>query len=270
MFNHARTLLLNIDGSNNPGPDYLGEELVPVDFRSVNLTSSLNSVRRVLFGAQPDRAILNYRIYQLLSLIEKTDLQSFVTDLDPRITYKLGAENSLAVHETWEPVISQYGGTLSDQISLVGSPARPDFTGKSFYSFDVSVESSSTVRVNRQTPPIDNTLFSFALTSGLSEPIELKYTGYSFRLNTTSSLSAWTVSGYLRPQLNIASFVSTFESLGDDNFAGLFGVSDDEPWNTFRNLWYNSDDAVYRLAAIVLALVYRTEHLRVNPNDQPQ
>jgi hypothetical protein len=266
MFNHARTLLLNIDGSNDPGPDYLGEELVPAAFKSVELTSPLLAVRSVLFGAQPDRAILNYRIYQLLSLIEKTDLQGFVTDLDPRITYKLGAENTLAINDTWEPVVSQYGGTLDDQLSLVGSPARPDFTGKSFYSFDVSVESASTVRVNRQTPPIDNTVFPFSLTSGLSAPVELKYTGYSFALNTTSSLAAWTVSGYLRPQLNIASFVSTFESLGDDNFAGLFGTERQEPWNTFRNLWYNSDDAVYRLSAIVLALIYQTENLRVNSN----
>ena len=132
MFNHARTLLLNISGSNNPGSSYLGEELVPADYAAITLPSYIENVRRSLFGADPDRAMLNYRIRQLLTLIAGTDLQEYITDLDSRITYTLGKDKTLAEHEMWSPVLSQYGGTSDDIATVGGVSERPDFTGKMF------------------------------------------------------------------------------------------------------------------------------------------
>ena len=270
MFNHARTLLLNATGSNNPGMDYLGEELIPVEYSSLPLSTPIQNIRNQLFGAEPDRAMLNYRSYQLLSMIEKTDLQEFVTDLDPRITYEFGQEHTFALHSTWEPKLSQISGTLDDVLTISGTPARPDYVGKLYYQFEVSIFSPTAsvfyLRVKRQTPPTKSETPPLTLTAGLSAPFDLYYTGYQAFLNTLNPDASWRIEGYLRPQVDLPEIVSSLESVGDDTLAAVFGVQHVEPWDTFRNLWYDGTDLVYRLGAITLPLIYRTDELRKNPN----
>ena len=266
MFNHARTLLLNATGSNNPGMDYLGEELIPAGYSSLPLSTPIQNIRNQLFGVEPDRAMLNYRSYQLLSMIEKTDLQEFVTDLDPRITYELGQEHTFALHSTWEPKLSQISGTLDDVLTISGTPARPDYVGKLYYQFEVDIQSPTVIQIKRQTPPVKAESQSLSLTSGLSDPFDLFYTGYQAFVNTLNANASWRIEGYLRPQVDLPEIVSSLESVGDDTLAAVFGVQHVEPWDTFRNLWYDGTDLVYRLGAITLALIYRTDELRKNPN----
>jgi hypothetical protein len=266
MFNHARTLLLNISGSNNPGASYLGEELVPVEYKAISLPSFLENVRRSLFGADPDRAMLNYRIRQLLTLFDGTDLQQYITDLDNRITYSLGKDNVFAKHETWEPVVSRYGGTDDDIATISGTPERPDFTGKMFYQFDIDILSSTVIQIKRQTPPLKSQNLSLALTDALSPAYDLFYTGHSLYVNTTNSGAAWTISGYLRPQLSLSDISTQLESCGDDVLTELFGTKREEPWNTFRNLWYDHPELPYKLGGLVLALIYRTDKARTDVN----
>lgn len=258
MFNHARTLLLNINGSNNPGSSYLGEELVPADYAAITLPSYLENIRRPLFGAAPDRAMLNYRIRQLLTLVADTDLQEYITDLDNRITYTLGKDKTFAEHGTWSPVLTQYGGTLDDIATIGGIAERPDFTGKMFYQFNIDILSSTVIQIKRQTPPLKSQNLDLALTGDLSTAYDLYYTGHTLRVNTINPGAAWTVSGYLQPQLSLANIVSQLDSAGDDILTELFGTKRIEPWNTFRNTWYDHPELPYRLGGLVLALIYRT------------
>lgn len=86
MINHARTLLMNVAGA--PGFNgELGEEIVPPDFIPAALPGSINTLRRTLFGADPDRVMLNYRARQLMQVLHSTPLVEYVTSLDSRITY---------------------------------------------------------------------------------------------------------------------------------------------------------------------------------------
>ena len=266
MFNHARTLLLNISGSNSPGSIYLGEELVPVDYHVLTLPSFVENVRRPIFGAAPDRAMLNYRIRQLLTLIANTDLQQYITDLDNRITYTLGEDTTFATHETWDPKISRYGGTEYDIATVSGRPERPDFTGKMFYQFDVSILSSVLIQIRRQTPPVKSQNLDLSLTGNLSEAFDLFYTGHTLYVNTTNTNAAWSISGYLQPQRSLADISTQLESVGDDVLTELFGTKRVEPWNTFRNLWYDHPELPYKLGGLILALIYRTNEVRVNVN----
>lgn len=263
MFNHARTLLLNISGSNNPGPSYLGEEMVPSEFVALELPSYVQAVRRQFFGSDPDRAMLNYRIRQMLTLIAPTDLQEYIADLDNRITYTLGADNTYTQNETWETTVQRYAGVASDEATVVPvNPTRPDFTGKMFYQFNVDILSSSVVQVSRQSPPLKSQNLNFALTNGLSEPLDLFYTGLKLYLNTTNSGAAWQISGFLRPQLDLSEIAESLRSVGDDNLTELFGTKRVEPWNTFRNLWYDHPELPYSLGGLILALIYRTDAVR--------
>ena len=267
MFNHARTLLLNISGSNNPGPDYLGEELVPYEYRARSLSTPLQNIRRHLFGANPDRAMLNYRAQQLLSTIEKTSLQEFVTDLDNRITYRFGKDHILARHETWEPKIVRIGGDVSNALYVTGKPVRPDYTGRLYYQFSISL-SGTAITISRETPPIDSKSIDYSLVNNLSPAFDLLYTGYRIHVNTTSSLVSWSVSGYLRPQLSFGDIVQSLDKVGEPTLVELFGTKNVEPWNTFKNLWYDSSDVVYRLGAITLALIYRTNESNTLPDNE--
>ena len=56
MFNHARTLLLNIDGGPGYFPECPGEELIPGGYEKLELPTYLDVFRSRFFGADPDRA----------------------------------------------------------------------------------------------------------------------------------------------------------------------------------------------------------------------
>jgi hypothetical protein len=261
MFNHARTLLLNISGANSSGLAYIGDDLIPPQYTSSTLNTPLLNIRQHLFGAAPDRAMLNYRSYQLLSMIEKTELQEFVADLDSRITYEFGADNIFVSNETWNPKVYQTGGTLDHILTLSGSPTRPDYTGKLYYQFQINLSGTS-ISIARQVGPTDTTDINYSLTDGLSPGFDLTYTGYQIFVNTMSNLGGWHITGYLRPQLSLSSIVESLEKAGDPTLTALFGTKSIEPWSTFKNLWYDSSDVIYRLGAITLALIYRTDELK--------
>jgi len=261
MFNHARTLLLNVAGSNSSGLAYIGDDLIPLEYASLALNTPLLNIRQHLFGAAPDHAMLNYRAYQLLSMIEKTELQEFVTDLDSRITYEFGSDNVFVSNETWNPKVYQTGGTLDHILTVSGASTRPDYTGKLYYQFQINLSGTS-ITVVRQVGPTNTTNITYSLTDGLSPQFDLTYTGYKIFVNTMSNLASWHITGYLRPQISLLSIVESLEKAGDPTLTSLFGTKSIEPWSTFKNLWYDSTDMIYRLGAITLALIYRADELR--------
>lgn len=87
MINHARTLLLNRSGAQRPGTAYFLEEYVPEDFAPVTLPGALSKAYNVLIGNRADNAFANYRVWSLMRMLHATELASYVTALDPRVTY---------------------------------------------------------------------------------------------------------------------------------------------------------------------------------------
>lgn len=79
-----------------------------------------------------------------------------------------------------------------------------------------------------------------------------------------SVLAQWFVVVKAVPQPIIATLMPTLELLGEPVFLSLFGVTDDEPYATFKNLWFDHYAPAYRLAGLTLAIIYRTEELRKN------
>src|SRR5271166_5753626 len=87
MINHLRTVLLNVSGSNLPPDNYPGEEYVPPTYYARVLRGGVAQAYQLLFGSMPDRALLNLRLRELLSIIHSTELAIYATNLDSRITY---------------------------------------------------------------------------------------------------------------------------------------------------------------------------------------
>jgi len=261
MFNHARNLLMNLSGNSGYLPDYPGDELIPAEYRAVQLPTYLQVVRSRLFGVTPDRAMLNYRVAQLLKLIDSTELQSHVLELDPRITYG-SYPKQLALPATFAPQIQRFGGVAQDELFVMGNPTRPDFSGKSYYSYQITRVDENTLVVQRTTFPLVEVEYVLTYNNNLSSQYALPYSDYKVQITSPRTNLTWKVSGCMRPQLSLDEVDTSLRSIGEPYLLQLFGAADVEPYTTFRNCWSYHPEFAYRLGGIVLALVYRTEEIR--------
>lgn len=295
MLNHFRTLLLN--ASPNVG-GYPGEEFVPPAFKPLVLTGALEAVRNVLFGLNPDRLMLNYRVQQLLAVIESTELRSFVTKLDSRLTYDPLRSDSLYRH-SFQLQADQISG---DQVTMYfgGEPGlTADATGQCRLKWRVTLPSINSAAVRRLTAPLREDVYPFDLVDGLSTPIPLTGTDFFFTFHVsndaidweTMTLEEWlalteedweamiesggagflstpifSVSADVRPQYDVATLLTQLDALGEPTLLRLFGVGSpqgaSEPLATFRRLWTSHREPSQRLGAAVCALVYQTERVR--------
>jgi hypothetical protein len=259
MFNHARTLLMNLKGSPQLFADVPGDELIPSSYRKLNLPTYLDVFRSRFFGAMPDRAMLNYRVAQLLTMIEATELQSHILALDSRLTYP-SYSTQLAVAETFQPQVNQYEGTSGDRITVLGKAISPDSSGLSGYDYRVRLDGTN-ISIERLTPPVQSRTELIELTSDLSQVVALPLSGYKVRVNSAGP-AAWTLRGYLRPTGSLSSIEEGLRSVGEPYLLQLVGVTDEEPYLTFRNCWNAHPEFAYRIGGLVLAMIYRTEEIR--------
>ena len=75
-------------------------------------------------------------------------------------------------------------------------------------------------------------------------------------------LGRWEIETRANPEPALTTVLPTLEMLGEPAFLQLFGVAPAEPYATFKNLWFDHPLPTYRLAGLVLALIYRTEEYR--------
>lgn len=254
MINHARTLLMNVNGSA-PLNNYLAEEIVDPEFKALTLPTPLNQVRRVLFGTNPDRHMRNYRCRQLLALAHATPLDEYLTGFDARLTYDFKSD-TLILPDVWVPSVANVNdrGTLT----VLGVPEPPDATGRVYHALSVTTASSGVATVERMTTPFQKVDFEF---SG-SDKIPLSGTGLSFRLGSEAGGQAFHVEVRSRPQKDLGQLARDASALGEPVYNYLFGLTNDEPYKTFRELWFRKEELPLRLAALVCAIVFRTEEVR--------
>lgn len=259
MINHARTLLLNIDGTTNADP--YGAEYVEDNYVAKRLPSYVLRVREILFGRNPDALYRNYRLAQLMNILHATELEEFVVALDPRITYTTGELGDLYA-DTFGLIVSKLGATTAD-LSLIGSLRVDDEIGRSLRNWRVSA-SGYVVTVQQRTPPGPTVETTYTDVSGISSLITLPGSDLTFRL-PTGTTGAWLVESKVRPSVDLGDLASRMGRLGEDVLLELFGVGSDragsEPFKTFKNLWYQHPALAYKLGGLLLAVIYRTDEI---------
>lgn len=256
MINHFRTLLMNVDGSV-PLTEYLAEEVVDPGFKALDLPTPADQVRRVLFGADPDRHMLNYRCRQLLAMVHATPLLPYVTEFDARLTYAF-AGRQLVEPAAWTPQVGWIAGTGDNTLTVLGEPEPPDDTGRLAHTFLVTVDSPGTATVERVSRPFSKVDFGFAA----AERIPLPGSGCDCRLSSTASGQAFRVDVRSRPRRDLGQLADAASRLGEPVYNYLFGITRTQPYLTFRELWTRKRELPLRLAALVCALVYRSEEAR--------
>jgi hypothetical protein len=294
MINHGRTLLLNI-WAQSAQKQQAGYEHIPATFRPLVLPTFLNTVRRVLFGSSPDQRFLNLRARELLSYIHQTPAADYLHKLDTRITYWpepaetafkyqptlrvtqiAGAPRSIAIGG--EFVANNSTGRANRQYTMGLYPAPPDPLTAEEEEF-LTLEDNRGVLIKELDPDAEiflttQTVYdpaprTRARSAGELPVVTLPETDIRLRLerlatDPTTLNGRWYVSLNANPAPAITTLLPTLELLGEPVFIELFGLDDAQPYATFKNLWFDHPLPAYRLAGLVLALIYRTESVRLH------
>jgi hypothetical protein len=257
VINHARTLLLNHAG---PRIGTLGEEYVPLSFAPLDWPDYALAIRRTLFGATPDRTMELYRTRMLMQLLHSCELEEFVLALDPRITYDIDNDRLFA---TFNTLVTPAG---VPQLFLVGNLGPPDLTGICEHRWTVDVLDETRARIRRTVRPAADITAEYTTTNGLSSLLTLPQSLLQCQFHTGLG-GFWTVTGTARPQDGLPMLITRLEALPGAVFTTLFGVTSGktltEPFKTFYAGWTDHPELPYRLACLLMALIYRLEELRV-------
>lgn len=294
MINHARTLLLNIF-AQSADKQLAGYEYIPVEYRPLVLPQSLKTLRRVLFGSLPDQRFLNLRARELLSYIHQTELAEYVYKLDKRITYwPEPAETSFQFPTGI--LIKQLSGPPRP-VSIGGAFVAANGSGRAHRQYTLTfvdpldapvlsekegavltLESSEGLILQELTSDL-LTVSAEALNDRRQETRQtvadglptliLPETEVRVKLSALSTDPAtyegrWLINLLANPVPAITSLLPTLEILGEPIFLELFGVALEEPYATFKNVWFDHPLPAYRLAGLVMALIYRTEQVRLH------
>jgi hypothetical protein len=252
MINHIRTLLLNRGGDHGYGYDYPGEEFVLPTFRAKAVPTFLNGALRMLFGSNPDRLFLNYRMRQIMSLLHSTELEEFIYLPDNRVTYWPMVDDGF--HNVFQilqvPVISD-GSTLF----VIGSHDPEEGAGISEQQWRLEVMNGNIVQVTRQSPPLTTVLESYTLTDALTNEIPLSGTGLNFRISTPAVV----VTSRAEPQNDFgATLQGAVQLIGQSGIDNLF-LSTVEPIPTLKTVWETHPLFSYKYSAILLVIAYYLE-----------
>lgn len=263
MLNHARNLLLNVAPGTTQNCPYPGDELIDPGYKPFVPSTAIQAVRSILFGAAPDRVMLNYRTRQVLALLHAGPLVEFVTDLDPRTSYGFDDEPFFDA-SLYAPTVTPLTALPEDKLLITGSPQPPDISGQMAYQYRVDILTAETLRLERQKPtPYASDIHEFEIASGWSNRIPLGNSGLNLATNTDSPGATWLVEFLVRPQYDLGEIAVSLQSVGEPALVELFGTAKVEPYLTFKNLWFDAKDLPFKLGGILLALIYRSNERRV-------
>lgn len=271
MINHARTLLMNIDGSSG----FLGtpgDEIIDPDFRSRVMSGSMQAIRRVLFGVSPSRNMLNYRCRELLGLIHGTAMEEYITDMDRRVTYDFKDDQ---LFSRISPAIVNTGGhnhtltiggstTFAGSQGLIESEIETQRDAEGVYGMYSRVwnviSGGNDIRFTHTAE--DGTGYAGTSASGTLS-IELSPSGVMASHDDAPSSTAWTVTILSRPTEEMGTLVTALDNIGENYLLDLFEIADPvsktEPLKSLYRIWKDHNELAYRLGAVTIALILKID-----------
>jgi hypothetical protein len=259
IVNELRTVLLNQSGSNSPGASYPGEEYVPPSFTAKAMPGSLATVWNQLFAPNSDRAYLNWRLRDYLTILHTTEMVEHVTALDPRITY-WPFDNSLftlAGGGAGPPIVTAVANPQNQSLRFSGPVVIVQSGNLLYFSWLVTVVDAANVQVQQNFGAQQVVNTTYTTSGGWSSPVPLP--GSSLMVQFSSGLGGvWRITALAPTSHDLTDVLANLaKQLDDTTKSTLFGPAGSEPWTTFRNLWEQHSLLPYRLGGVVLALGYQ-------------
>lgn len=254
MTNHLRTFLLNAGPAAAPSPP--GEEYVSPYFLPRRETAATAKVRRALFGPRPDRALKNYRLWQLTAIIHSSELASEATYRDERLTY-------WPADPAERPFAATFGATVTPDDGG-GSVAVVDGDGIGTPLLHAWVltrvglgAGTADLRVIRTTAPGTDVLLTVSVSENRTAwfalpgaPVRVSLAGISV------ATGPWSVAAGVRPAAGPLDVLQELNALlTSDDRAALFGGDR----SRFATAWDRHPDPLIRLGVACLAAAELTE-----------
>lgn len=257
MINHFWTLLLNKSGANLL-VDLPGSEFVDPDFVEVDLPSYLKQIRSLLFGPSPDYYGMIFRGQQFLRLLNAFGWQEELTRYDGRTSYVRPELASGTFFQAPEYRVSNYLDAFHWQNRIY----TDDRTNRLRWQWTVTAEGGNIMRIAAAHDPSLTTYQDYTVDGDLTSTLTLPGVGSTFVVNAPETGVQWLVEASLQPAVPIVSVAGSVVDLPQDTVRQLCDPIDAEPGQTFYNVWSTHPETLNRLAAVVAAVVYRTEQLR--------
>jgi hypothetical protein len=257
MINHARTLLLNVSGPHLPSATIPGDEYIP-EFEAADLPSQLGLVYATLFGEDPDCRGRVYRAAEYMKIIHASGYDSYVYDLDPRITYSTKNESPIvdgvADFRNTSHTAVVIGGR---EFGVTGTWADAGADGRLQHRWSITAVTATLVSITNMRTGVS---YTTELTAVKTLP------GSDLRLTTTVTALTpgkdWTVTYNARPQPSLGVITASLRTLPANVLFAIFGVATQEPFATFNNLFTQAPYMPQQLAGFLLALIYRLDAAR--------
>jgi hypothetical protein len=249
MINHIRTLLLNRSGSHGYGYACPGEEYVPPTFQRRVVPSFLRGALQALFGATPDRTFLNFRMWQLMTLLHSTELAEHVYAADPRVTYWPVVTNSFM--SSWGTTVDFYAGD-APTLYWSGEQLASEGMGRTEWQWDVGLLVGAGIQIVSQVPA--GALYSgyYTTADGLSEAVTMPGAGLQLRFATPATPAQFIVTHRARPTTDIGVVLQQAAALIGD-VEQLF-LPATEYLQLLRRLWMQQTLFPYKYSALLLAI----------------
>lgn len=262
MINHIRTLLMN-RGRDGYAYGFPGEEFVDPSFVRRKLPQHLLRLHQALFGRDPDRLFLNYRLRQIMTLLHSTELSDGVIAADPRITYLPVIDESM-FSDLFVPDAVQLGHAYP--LYLAGTFEANEGLGLAQQVWRVASISPGTVQIEVQRPRVTVYEINYASTGGLTVPLTLPGSNLTVRFrNNVPTGTAWRVEAVGRPQTDFGQLLARIgDALGDGGISQLFPPTAAEPIPTYKRIWDTHPYFAYRFSALLLAAAAQ---INVAPQD---
>lgn len=255
MPNMGRTLLLNVDGSARQSAGVFAE-YVPPYYQAIPMPSGLLTVRRALFGSNPDLDGLDLGVWRYMRILHSTEYEDWLTALDPRITYT-GKETTLDV---------AYGETVSRDsaaFQFVGAPGLGRAEGRLRGTWNIEQLALAIYRITDMLTQRSET-YSVALSDGMTEFMVMPgHPTYKVRIQTALLTETQWTAEYLAqpgPEMDPINRAAQAANIGVEAYNELFPSRD--PFKLFKQLWEQHSLFPYKMSGYLLALIYRTEEIR--------
>lgn len=256
MINHIRTLLLSRDGGQGYGYDFPGEEFVLPAFRAKAMPTFLSGAFRMLFGSNPDRLYLNYRMRQIMALLHATELEEFVLLPDKRVTYWPLVDDGFP--DAFINSTNQYLGPFT-RLFVVGTAVADDGAGQSELQWKVRQYGSGPyyIEITRQTPPAPPESTEITFTDSLSEEIPLPGSALRFRIEQPISAGVeWIITARAKPVRDFgATLQAAIRLIPQSGIDNLF-LSEIAPIPTLKRVWLDHSLFAYKYSAMLLSIAY--------------
>jgi hypothetical protein len=259
VINHARTLILNRNGSPRQDSSFYLEEFVDPSFKKVALPYELQAAHDVLVELDADDAFANFRMQQYMRLLHSTEFASYALALDPRVTYLRPAPPPVL---SSVEVVQQLSGATRLTLEFMGAPAV-NFASPRVINDWVAESANPNVLSIKHAQTGTNVLPYMNFVDGLSDVVVMP-TQANFLLRVHGDVlepdQRWFIKTFTAPTDDVSDTLLRLLDLNPRFIEAVFPKR--APFTVFKDLWDKNAILAYRMSGFLLAMAYRIQEIR--------